>query len=192
MKVQGGRVLRKNNHALARGDYLLRAQDEIRIDRRGPGPGFRHLLTVADLRAFLALLPEWDELAIGLDAVVLDAGGDGMGWHRYGVVAVCAWERELWWTDAEAGWVDEHDAVLARLGVERVRSAGRIELRWSEPQARAFQLLHVLTHELGHHHDRMTTRTRWWGGRGEPYAEAYAHRVADALWPAYEERFGLL
>jgi hypothetical protein len=36
----------------------------------------------------------------------------------------------------------------------------------------------------------MTTRTRRSGARGEPYAEAYANRVLDRVWPAYSRRFG--
>ena len=62
---------------------------------------------------------------------------------------------------------------------------------WTEAQARAFQLLHILPHELGHHHDRMTTRTRRYAARGEPYAEEYANRVLDDVWPAYISRFGI-
>ena len=45
---------------------------------------------------------------------------------------------------------------------------------WTEGQARAFQLLHVFLHELGHHHDLITTRRQLRGGRGEAYAERYA------------------
>ena len=38
-------------------------------------------MKIAQLRAFLELLPEWEEVAVGLDAIVLDDGYDpGMGW----------------------------------------------------------------------------------------------------------------
>ena len=67
-----------------------------------------------------------------------------------------------------------------------------VRVRWSEPSARAYQLLHILLHELGHHHDRMTTRSRPdRPPRGEPYAEAYAHRHEALIWERYLERFGL-
>lgn len=46
-----------------------------------------------------------------------------------------------------------------------------------------FQLLHVLPHELGHHRDRMTTRSRISAARGEPFAERYANEVFERLWP---------
>ena len=77
------------------------------------------------------------------------------------------------------------------LGVEGARRAGRVELRWSAAQARAFQLLHILPHEIGHHHDQITTRRQRAAARGEPYAERYAHRVLDAVWGRYTATFGL-
>src|SRR4051795_2626468 len=80
---------------------------------------------------------------------------------------------------------------LTALGVRVPRPLGEIEVRWTETQARAYQLLHVLPHELGHHHDRMTTRSRGNAARGEPFAEAYAHRVLDPLWPADARAFRL-
>jgi hypothetical protein len=98
--------------------------------------------------------------------------------------------------------VEEHRSILELLDVEQVpiedsaecgelvrhledRSdpdpsvPGHVELRFTEGQARAYQLLHILPHELGHHHDRITTRSRRRSARGEPYAEAYANRVAQ-------------
>lgn len=214
MKVRDGRVQKKNNWRLDRDDYFAVPQAEIRIDRRDPGRGQRHLITVAQLRTFVDLLPDWDEVAVGLRAIVLDSDDDCMGWHDPGVVAVCAWEQDLWWELAEMDWVSKHQGVLERLGVNhrvlddeevferfweglsppanaRTPKGQFAEIRWSEPQARAFQLLHILPHELGHHHDRMTTRSRRHSARGEPYAEHYAHRVMKVVWPAYARTFGL-
>jgi len=54
-------------------------------------------ITVAQLREFLDLLPDWDQLTIGLNAIVLDAEQDAVGWCSPGVVAVCSWEADLWW-----------------------------------------------------------------------------------------------
>jgi hypothetical protein len=190
-RVKGGRALRKNNWAPARDDYFALPQAEIRLDRRSPGDGFRHLVTIAQLRRMIELLPDWEEAALGLNAIVLDEGGGAMGWHEPTVIAVCAWERELWWSDAYPAFVDEHREHLDFLEVERERVGDRLEVRWTEGQARAFQLLHILPHELGHHHDRMTTRSRRGTARGEPYAEAYANRAFETLWPAYAREFGL-
>jgi hypothetical protein len=192
MKVQGGRALRKNNWRLDRDDYFVVPQREIRIDRRDPGRGFRHLITVAQLRAFVELLPDWGEVAVGLHAIVLDRGHNNlMGWHHSRVVAVCGWEHEIWWTDTAPAFVDEHRSLLDLLEVQYEQRKGSFEVRWTEAQARAFQLLHILTHELGHHHDQMTTRTRHSPARGEEYAERYAHRVMEVVWPPYIQTFGL-
>lgn len=212
MKVRDGRVLKKNNWRLDPGDYRALPQSEIQLDRRRPPDGSRHLITIAELRRFLALLPDWDEVAVGLDAIVLDSATDCAGWCGPGVVAICAWPHDLWdWWSAEM--VDEHRQILDLLGVERVpidasrehrewmqelaalgaqaARAGDLELRWTEGQARAYQLLHILPHELGHHHDRITSRRGRRAGRGEPYAEAYAEGVLEQVWPAYASSFAI-
>lgn len=186
MKVQGGRVLRKNNWRRDRDDLWIPRADEVRIVKHPPGDGFRHLVTVPQLRAFLQRLPMWDEVARGLRGVVLDAGDDNlMGWHDNGVIGVCAWERELWWPGGVPEFVAEHRHLLDALGVERERRGEHCEMRWTEAQARAFQLLHILPHELGHHRDRMTTRSKRQAARGEPFAERYANAVFEQLWPGY-------
>ena len=56
--------------------------------------------------------------------------------------------------------------------------------------ARAYQLLHVLLHELAHHHDLMTTRRQVEPGRGEQYAESWALKYEAKIWTAYAERLG--
>lgn len=211
MKVREGRVFKKNNWRLDSRDYNAVPQAEIRLDRRRPPDGSRHLVTIADLRRFIGLLPDWDEVAIGLDAIVLDSATDCQGWCGPGVVAICAWPHDLWeWWSADM--VEEHRHILDLLDVERVPIAesvehqetvghlrklgvsvphplGDMELRWTAPQARAYLLLHILPHELGHHHDRMTTRSQRQVGRGEPFAEAYATRVLDQVWPTYTKAF---
>jgi hypothetical protein len=208
LRVREGRVAKKNLWRSDPRDYFALPQSEIRLERRSPAYGCRHLITIAQLRAFIEVLPDWDEVAIGLRAIVLDDSDESMGWYGEGVVAVCSWERDLWWELADEGWVKEHRAILERLEVDcRALSAEEaldrwwqglprprrpkplrgsfLELRWTESQARAFQLLHILPHELGHHHDRITSRRQRSLGRGEPYAERYANDVFDALWPTY-------
>jgi hypothetical protein len=174
-KVRNGRVLKKNNWRLDPDDYRALTQQEIRLDRRRPGEGSRHLITIAQLRTFIGLLPYWEEVAVGLDAIVLDAATDCAGWCGPGVVAVCAWDAHVWewWSPSMEA---EHRHILDLLAVERVpleqsedyqdlREFGPplpeyVEVQWTVPQARAYQLLHILPHELGHHHDRITTRRR--------------------------------
>jgi hypothetical protein len=190
-RIKDGRVQKKNNWNPDPKDYYVLSQSEIQLDRRAPGRGHRHLLTIAQLRSFIELLPDWEQAAVGLDAIVLDSGRDYMGWHMPGIVAICAWEQELWWADADRGFEEDHRHLLDLLDVERVEAETGVEMRWTEEQARAFQLLHVLPHELGHHHDRMATRSKVRAARGEDYAERYAMRVLEVIWPQYAVRFGL-
>ncbi len=55
----------------------------------------------------------------------------------------------------------------------------------------AVQNLHILLHELGHHHDRITTRSRRRASRGESYAEQYARTYEERIWADYLRRFPL-
>ena len=103
-RVRDGRVQKKNNWSPDRGDYFALRQDEVRLDRRSPGREFRHVTTVPQLRSFVGLLPDWDEVAAGLQAIVLDEGQDCMGWYSPCVVAVCAWEQGLWWEQGDRGF----------------------------------------------------------------------------------------
>lgn len=189
-KVVHGKVQRKNRAAQTR-NYYNTPQDVPVIDRRRPGAGYRHLLKRRDLIDFISILPDWDELSKGLNAIVLAPGEeDTAGWHDPGVVAICAWERELWLT-VESGFYREHKDLLHRLGVPCEKKANGYLCKFEESTARAFQLLHILLHELGHHHDIMTTRSRKRASRGESYAEEYARSYERAIWDRYCEVFGL-
>jgi hypothetical protein len=134
------------------------------------------VLTVRDVEDFVWLLPEWERVRQSVRTVLLAQGSDCDGWYRDGIVAICAWPRELW-LDVRERWRDEHAAVLARLDVP----IHGTELRFSQSQVRAFQLLHILLHELGHHVDRHG---------GEPAAERYAYRWEAEVWNRYVDRFG--
>ena len=188
-RVIDGRVQKKNNRVRDAGDYYRRRQPELVIDRLRPGDGYRHLLTVQEVRGFLALLPDWDGLSDGLQAVVLAPGEfDVDGYHCRGVVHLCAWERGLW-RESPAWYYAAHRDLFERLGVVcEPQPDGSHLCCWTEGAARAYQLLHVLLHELGHHHDRITTRSGRRASRGEPYAEAYARKYEALLWDRYWRR----
>ena len=147
-----------------------------------PQKGYRHLLKRRDLERFVELIPDWDELSLGLDWIVLSSATDCMGYHRPRLVAVCAWESRLWDEDLDRDFYWEHVDLLERLEVDVWKVGRRWVAEWTEDQARAFQLLRIFLHELGHHHDRMTTRTKWHAARGERYAEQFALQVADEVW----------
>jgi hypothetical protein len=189
-RVRAGRVGKKNNWKRDRRDYFAWSQAEIRLDRRNPGVGYRHAVTVPELRTFVGLLPDGDEIAIGLDAIVLGEGrDDAMGWYDEGVVVLCAWPGHSgFWFESDHKWNSENETLLSLLGVEVDERDGRVGLLWTAAQARAFMLLDVLPHELGHHRDRMTTRSRRLG-RGEAFADRYARDVLDKVWPVYPGHF---
>lgn len=188
-KVVAGRVQKKNSHAVTF-NYWDHDPGYPVIDRQRPGEGHRHLLTKADIQKFIDILPDWDELSKGLQAIVLAEDEGIYGFHSEGVIGICAWDKDLW-QEYDEKFFEEHAAVLERLGVEtEILPNGDIECRFTENQARAFQLLHILLHELGHHHDRMSTRSKR-ASRGEPYAEAYALEHMDNIWAAYVGRFPL-
>jgi hypothetical protein len=190
-KVIGGLVQKKNNWALTPDYYNTRQRVPV-IDRKRPGQGYRHLLRRRDVLDFIGILPDWDELSAGLDAIVLAPGSYYVyGYHTDGVVHVCAWEEGLWLALPRAGYERERE-ILERLGVPCEKRDEDVLCKFTEETARAHQLLATLLHELGHHHDRMTTRNKAEPSRGEPYAEDYARRYAQRIWVSYQEVFGVL
>lgn len=190
-RVVRGKV-RKKNRAAPTSNYWNTPQDVPVIDRRRPGDGHRHVLKKRDVLEFIEILPDWAELSKGLDAILLATADPGCdGWHVPGIVAICAWERELW-RDVCEEYYDEHQDIFQRLGVPCGRlQNGNYRCEFNEEQARAYQLLHILLHELGHHHDRMTTRSRADAARGENYAEQYARRHEALIWKRYVQKFRL-
>lgn len=181
-QVTGGKVRKKNNWEPS-DSYYERDQPWPVIDRKRPGAGYRHLLTKQDLSRFIHILPDWRELSVGLNAIVLAPGDPEVdGYHTPGVVHVCAWDEGMWVEYTEAGY-EEHRDILARLGVPcEPLDDGSVRCKFEARSARAYQLLHILLHELGHHHDRMTSRRQRCSGRGESYAEAYARLYMDRIW----------
>ena len=191
MRVIGGEVRKKNHWALSPDYYDAPLPRTVVVDRKRPGEGFRHVLNKSDVFRFLALLPDWDRIAVGLNAVVLGAGEDGAdGWHSSsGVVTVCAWEAGLW-REVTAGYYEAHRGIFERLGVvSEPMDDGQYLCKFDESAVRGYQLLHILLHELGHHHDRMTTRSQRRASRGESFAEAYAFEHEALIWDRYHREF---
>ena len=60
---------------------------------------------------------------------------------------------------------------------------------FTDETTQAYLLLHVFLHELGHHHDRMTSPGRRDFTRGERYAEEYALRYEKRIWSDYCRAF---
>src|SRR5262245_5964892 len=116
-KVRDGKVQRKNRWQETPNCYNTEQPEPV-IDRQRPGWGYRHLVRKGDLRRFIRLIPHWTELSIGLNVVVLAGGNDcNMGWHRPGLVALCAWERSIILAETDQDFYRDHREILEKLGV---------------------------------------------------------------------------
>lgn len=187
--VSNGRVKKKNNWDPSH-CFCGRSVWEC-IIRKRPGKGYRHLLSRSQVWEFLHLLPDRTNLLHGLQAVVLGPGEPSMfGYHAPGIITICAWPENLWLALSPDGYAQERE-YLERLNVSCEKIPNGMLCKFTEESARAHQLLVTLVHEIGHHRDRMTTRSQKQACRGEPYAENYVRRYADELWRSYDETFGL-
>jgi hypothetical protein len=187
-RVRDGRVQPKNRRTRsdARDQQLLSWPE---IGRERAGRTWRHVVSKEDLQSFVALIPDWLEVSDGLRAIVLDRGSTAfLGCYDAGVIRLTAWDRDLvvcW----ERAFHEEHAEVLEMIGVPTEADGDEVLCRFDERSARAFMLLHVLLHELGHHRDRMRTRHRRDCPGGEPFAEAWALERGRAMWPRYARVF---
>lgn len=187
-RVKSGAVQKKNNWRETREGEWLEGTNVV-FERDRPGKGYRHVLHRSDLERFIALLPDWDELSHGLEAIVLlpgDPEQEGVCFPRW--LGINAWPRDLW-EPLERSYLERQRESMVRLGVPLERSGDAVIVKWTEETVRAYQLLDVFLHELGHHHDRMSTRSKGRAPRGEGYAERYALRYMDRIFQAYQEEF---
>lgn len=186
-KVTDGRVQRKNRHTpSALVNYVL--------DRESPRRGFRHVVSKRDIQAFIDIIPDWEKLSQRLERIVLTNcfGVDGQYAFYYreetGAIFLASWNEDLW-LELDREYFDSHRVIIERLGVSVDVSEETAFCRFTEAQARAFMLLHVFMHELGHHHDRMNQKHRD-STRGEDYAECFANIRFDQLYRPYVDVFG--
>jgi hypothetical protein len=187
-KVKDGRVQRKNNHRPTTHDGYV-------LDRQSPGRGFRHVVTKRDVQAFIDIVPDWDRYAERLERIVLasrddSAEGSYEFFHREetGAIFLHAWREDLW-IDLKIPYFDSHLQIFEALGLSYDREEDAVTCRFTEAQARAFTLLHIFMHELGHHYDRIHQKHRD-STKGEGYAEKFAVRHFEDLWPSYVRVFG--
>jgi len=190
-RVKDGKTQRKNRSSVTPSPYNTPQPYPV-IDRERPGRGYKHLIRKSDLDRFVRIVPDWDELARGLDVIVQASGEDNcLGWCDPGIVAICAWERKISWDDCDLDFYEEHQRFFSKIDVPCSRNGKYWSVGFDEKTAKAFQLIHVLVHELGHHHDRMTTRSKKHAARGEGYAEEYAERHEDEILRRYICEFEL-
>jgi len=188
-KVRGGVVQKKHNHRpTAALGYILA--------RESPSKGCRHIVTKQDIRLLTSIIPNWRTLADGLESIILTASSDAHDgryqfFHREKTasIQISAWDGDLWRVFT-LDYFREHSGILELLGVATEPHAEGTECRFTLRQAKAFLLLHVFLHELGHHVDRMATKSQDASPHGEPFAERYANELGLAIWPAYVRLFG--
>ena len=187
-KVRDGVVQKKHRH-------LATAALGFVVDRQSPAKGCRHIVTKRDIHEFTSIIPNWSRIREGLEGVVLTRGDDVDGLYRFyskdrtGSIEIPAWDGDLW-TVVTLEHFEEHRALFQRLAVPFEPKDGGIECRFTLPQAKAFLLLHVFLHELGHHVDRMQSKQQDSSRRGEPFAEQYANTVSSLIWFEYVRVFG--
>jgi hypothetical protein len=189
-RVKDGKVQKKNRWRQSP-NYYLTDSGKLVIERHNPGRGHRHVLSRDDVESFIRLIPEWGELSRGLNAILLAPGEENTsGYYVPGVLHLCAWDEDLW-LDLEPGFFEEHRDIFERLGVpSRLNPEEEaVTCFFEERTARAYQLLHIFLHELGHHHDYITSNKAGLR-RGEEYAESYARRYEALIWQRYKEHFG--
>jgi len=187
-KVKDGRVQRKNHHVpTGHGGYVL--------ERESPGRGFRHAVSKRDVQAFVDIIPDWHRYSERLERIVLATPVDSCdGAHEFfyreetGAIFLYAW-REDFWIELPFPYFDAHLRIFEALGVAYSRNKGSVTCRFTEAQARAFMLLHVFMHELGHHYDRIHQK-HLHSSKGEDYAERFATDRFDHLLTAYVAVFG--
>lgn len=190
--VNNGRVQKQNNWDLT-ANYYNAHQSMPVIDRQRPGANYRHILKQKDIEKFIGILPDWPEVSRGLNGIVLSPGSDNyFGYHVPGVIHICAWEKDYWLRFYRKDF-EANKAILLRLNVpyeiENPEDDNIILCKFNEDTVRGFQLLDVFLHELGHHHDRMATKSKIRASRGEPYAETYAKTYSEQIWLRYQEVF---
>jgi len=191
-KVVGGQAQKKNNHKETE-NYWNTYQKDVIIDATKPGKGYKHFLKKRDILKFISILPNWGEVSQGLDAIVLELGSDDIFgyYNNAGVIAITAWEKEKDILIYKS-FFKEHEDLFERLGVKATEQDKNYFCEFNEDQIKAFQLLHILLHEIGHHIDRMRTKSKLNCARGEQFADNYAFKYEKEIWARYQEEFNVV
>ena len=184
------RAVRAKSGAIVRraetidGWSLRRAGREIEIERERSGRGWRHVVSRADVERFVELIDDWDELAEALSVIRLAAGAWTFGYSNPHAIAVRAFPRDM-----RVPMV-RFDCFARRvLSLLEVPAVGRC-FHFQPDTARAWQLLDVFMHELGHHVD-MRSNAMMRARGGEYFAIRFAADRLVVLWPRYRRAFEL-
>ena len=85
---------------------------------------------------------------------------------------------------------EKHNAIFEKIGLNYEERESGYFCRFSIAKAKAFMLLHIFLHELGHHLDRISTYNMRASRRGEPFADRYADQTCERIWGDYCRVFG--
>ncbi len=188
--VKNGRVQKKNNHQFTVWENCI-------ITRDTPKRGYRHLISQKDVKDFLSVFPDWHRYGHGIERIQLTSGSEGYYgcyYHHWregtGSIEIPAWEKDIW-TEYDYGFYKEHQNIFETLKVTVSRKDDSVKCHFNIKQARAFTLVHVLTHEIGHHYDKMTGINSQFCSRGEDFAEQFSMDLFPIIYPAYVDIFGL-
>lgn len=194
-KVKDGRVQRKNRWTRPVNTV---GANGVAIERVHPGKGFQHAVSQDELFSFLHNLPDWPDLARGLNRIILDEGWDDWyGYYRAGTIGLRAFYRDFTIAFDPAKRLRDRDFFeMLAVDVEQVMdleaetpTVTQVICHVTRPIARAFMLVHVLSHEFGHHVDRMQNQLRFCP-HGEPFAYRYEWSHAPQFWQTYLRVFG--
>lgn len=189
-KVKKGKVQKKH-----RWDYYVK---EYNVDESRPGltiirePAirrFRHLVSEQDLRKFIALIPDWKQHSAGLKGIVLGDGDDNCyGWSDVDFICIHAWDSDITQVFNEQAFLEDK-ASLDRLMITHSHDVDGYTIEFTTKSAQAYLLTNVLLHELGHHVDRMRSKAQTYATGGEKFAQDFADRVAEQMWPKFSRAF---
>ncbi len=126
----------------------------------------------------------------------MDAGDefiDGLyrhyGYEGTGIIWLSAWAESMW-VEFNDDYFKEHQWHFDALGVHYEKNVEAWCCHFTESQAKAFLLLHIFLHELGHHVDKLRSKNQNIMRGGEEFAESYANQTFKEIWPLYLEKFG--
>ena len=186
-KVKDGKVQKKNNHreTVHRGFI---------VDRESPQKGYKHVVSKREIFDFVELIPDHENLLHGLERIQLTSGSETSDgtytryWRtRTGCIELSAWDAELI-QEIPTRYFEDHLSIFEKIELKYEKRRDFVLCWFDERKAKAFILIHVFLHELGHHHDKMNRKHE--GTRGEEYAETFANQLEDIVWPLYVARFG--
>jgi len=192
-RIKGGRPKPKPN----RSDHLRwfpGPPGRFRVVRKPPGRQRYHPAGAEEIERFVGLIPSWEEISCDLDGVMLCAPWqeeypDTEGLYGEHAIILFSWPRQPE-ERFRHSFTRQLPEVAGRLSLRERRKDRDYAVTWSPSQARAYVLLFVLLHEIGHHVDWLLCRRGRYARRGESFAEDWAADCRQRIWDCFLQAFG--